>query len=412
MSSDRRASDLEPSTATRVPLPELDPRRSRQQWTRSSLAAVDSNVVVGTAHGLVRAIGSDGTERWRRDLGGMVVALEPTTDGDAVLAGTRGEDACIALLDAAAGTIRWRHDLTPDLGTATKETLFYYPMVVDTANGDERTYAAARRYERPEGDRRFESAVYAFEPDGSLAWRYEADASPIALARRDDRLAVAYNRCPGAHQRGLVVLDAESGAERLRWDPGTAGDRRVGDVALDAAGALVASHGDYRGYALDDRGRERWVVDPGTPTEIDGETVYAYPNRVIADADGAYFVTGNTFPAEGRATDARHPREHALIAVEDGEVAWTAPVGGWVGDLAAGDELAVACGQHFRERDPATHGLRAFDRETGAVRERALDGIGTAVARAGERIAVLEEPIEYHDEGEVRGAYRLHLLDT
>lgn len=414
MSSDRRQADPEQNTAAQVSLPELEPRRSRQQWARSSLAAIDGGVVVGTGHGRVRAIDPDGTERWRCDLGEMVVSLEPTA-GDAVLAGMRGETARIALLDAATGAVRWQYDLAEDLGHATEETLFYYPMTADLASDPAggRTYAAARRYERPEGDRRFESVVYAFEPDGTLAWRYEADASPIGLARRDDRLAVAYNRCSGDHRSGLVVLDANSGTERLRWDPPADGDRRIGDVALDSGGVVAASHTDYRGYALDERGCERWAVDLGTPTDVGGETVYTYPTRVVGDADGTYFITGNTFPAAGRATDARHPREHTLVAVEGGEVDWTAPVGGWAGDLAAdGGGLAVACAQHFRDRDPATHALRAFDQETGAVREWALDGIGAVVARVGDRIAILEEPIEYHDEGEVRGTHRLHLLDA
>lgn len=415
MRSDRPTRRPTSADGPTVALPPIDARGTRQQWTRSALAATDGAAIVGTGGGTVRALSSAGEERWSVDLGGMVTALEPTRiDGDpAVVAGTRGESARIVALDAATGRIRWRYPLVPDLGRATRETPFYYPMVVDlTSDPRDGLYAAARRYERPDGDRRFESRIYAFDGDGRVAWTYATDASPVALARRDDRLAVAYNRCPGGHQHGLVVLGAADGTARVTWDPGTAGDRRVGDAALVAGGVVLASHGDYRGYALDERGRERWSVDLGTPREIDGETVYAYPTRAIADERGAVFATGNTFPEDGRETDARHPREHALVAVEEGGVDWTTPIEGWVGDLALVDgALAVACGQHFRDRDPDGHALRVVDRGTGTTRETGFAGVVTALAGVGDRIAALEEPVEYHDEDDVRGAHRLHFLD-
>ncbi|GAB6877991.1 transcriptional regulator [Halorubrum gandharaense] len=431
-----------------VDLPELTPRNTRQQWTRSALAAVGGDeeevpdFVVGTGHGVVRGFDADGTESWAVDLGGMAVALEPTlVDGKpVVLVGTRGETAVLALLDAVEGRVRWTHDIEADLGSATKETLFYYPMTVALASDTDRLYAAARRYERDGDDRHFESRVYAFDPDGSVAWTFDADASPIALDRRDDRLAVAYNRCHGAHQCGLVVLDAATGELDLTWDPGTDGGRRVGDVVLDADGVVVASHGDYRGYALDHDGRERWRVDLGRPMEREpasrgdggdgadgGDVVYTYPNHVALAGDRALFVTGNTFPKAGRDTDARHPREHTLTAVdrERGTQAWTTPIGGWLGGTgrtgSAGAESAgaegqgdhlLAVGQHFRDRDPDTHGVRVVVPQTGAVEHLRTDGVAVDVAAAGGRVATLEEPISYHDEDGHRGAHRLHLQDV
>lgn len=435
-----------------VEVADLNPRGTRQQWTRSALASVDvdaqrdsdadtqvPDVVCGTGHGVVRAYADDGTELWHVDLGGMVVQFETAVvdDEPVVLVGTRGETAMLALLDAVEGTQRWAHDLEADLGSATKETLFYYPMTVDLASDGDlkengRFYAAARRYERQDGDRLFESRIYAIEPDGEVAWTYDADGSPISLDRRDDRLAVAYNRCHGDHQCGLVVLDPDTGEPELTWDPGTEGGRRVGDVALDEDGVVVASHGDYRGYALDRGGRERWAVDLGTPVDCDEDTVYTYPNRVEVVDGQLLFVTGNSFPeGDGRDTDARHPREHTLVAVDgDGagdeeavsaSIAWTTPVDGWLGGLdVAGDgsTLRLAVGQHFRDRDPASHGLRTVDVDASTATKTPVAGVAAAVADvgnhsadAGDRVAVLEEPIAYHTEDESRGAHRLHFID-
>lgn len=436
-----RRPTLDETADVAVEFPDLTPRGTRQQWTRSALASFDGvfarsietrgdragrsdrdvpAFVVGTGRGVVRAFDSTGTALWRVDVGGMAVALEPTlADGEpVVLVGTRGETAVVTLLDAVTGDPRWTHDVETDLGSATRETFFYYPMTVALASdpgrsSGDRLYAAARRYERDGDDRRFESRVYAFEPDGTVAWVHESDASPVAIDRRDDRLAVAYNRCGGSHQCGLVVLDAASGELRLTWDPGTEGERRVGDVALDADGAVVASHGDYRGYALDEAGRERWRVDLGRPVERGGDTVYTYPNHV-ALADGrVLFLTGNTFPVEGRDTDGRHPDEHTLAAVDPatGDREATAPIDGWLGGLSAGaggdDRVALAVGQRFRDRDPTAHGLRLVDPTTGAVDRHRTDGVAVDVASFGDRVAVLEEPIGYHDEPVDRGTHRL-----
>jgi hypothetical protein len=222
---------------------------------------------------------------------------------------------------------------------------------------------------------------------------------------------VAYNRCPGTHQHGLVVLDADTGADRIHWDPGTPGQRRVGDVSLVDEGVAVASHGDYRGYLLDEHGGERWRVDLATPTEIGDETLYAYPNHVHATADGVAFVTGNTYPEDGRETDSLHPKEHTIFGVSsDGEVTWTDDVSGFATGVATdGSHVAVPAAQHFRERDPDVHGLRTFDVETGAGSRFETAGVVTATALADGTVAAVEEPVVYHDDGTERGGYRLRV---
>lgn len=425
-------------TGVSVGLGDLSPRGSRQQWRRSSVAALedgertDGGLAVGTADGTVRVLDADGSERWRAPGDEMAVALAEFGDGVAV--GSRGDRSRIRLLagdsseegDSSdrgdAGEELWHYDTADDLGGPAKDTLFWYPYVVDLVGGEERLYAAARRYERDGDERVWQSAVYAFDADGEVCWKYETDASPIALSLGGgrssdedsavDRLAVAYNRCGGDHDHGLVVLDGATGEPLADWDPGTESERRVGDVSLSGEAIAAASHGDYRGYLLGSDGEERWRTDLGVEQSVGDETLYAYPNHVHLAEDVALFVTGNTFPVEGREAEGRHPNEHTLTAVSraEGDRLWSAPVGGFVSELAASEgRVAVPCAQHFRDRTPDAHGLRVFDAHEGLVREIEAEGIVTAATLDGDSVAFVEEPVEYHDEGETRGEYRLRV---
>jgi outer membrane protein assembly factor BamB len=419
----------EPTLDWTTTLGNVDPAGSRQRGRRSSVVVTGGTVVAGTHDG--RVIAYEGTEskrRWEQAVGESVVTLAATDS--LVVAGTRGTDGWIRAFDADTGTERWRHRIADDVGDPQRETRFFLPFVVDAcvrddevdetpcgrgADGRPSVFVAGRRYERRESDggmdpaRHFESVVYAFDPGGEVVWWYGTDASAISLDADDERVAVAYNRCPGTHQCGLVVLGTDDGSLRADWDPGTDGQRRVGDVSLLPDGFAVASHGDYRGYRLDRNGDIQWTVDLGRPTAVGDERLYAYPNHVHAMPDGVVFVTGNTYPEEGREATGRHPNEHTATGLApDGERRWTASVGGWVTSIGTdGSRLLAPVAQHFRERDPAVHGYRVFDVVDGPVRSVDADGILTAGALADGTVATVEEPVVYHDEGTERGTYRL-----
>jgi len=400
---------------TTVSLGEVQNAGSRHSGRRSTVSVGDDVIAVGKADGSLTAheTGSLAT-RWEETEAASIVS-SAVFDGD-IAVGERGPDGEIRLHDAETGAVSWRVRTADDVGEAQRETRFYYPFVVDlvaAADGSEELlYAAARRYERDDDARNFTSVVYAFEPDGNCRWRYETDASPISIDHRDDRVAVGYNRCPGSHQRGLVVLDAATGEERLTWDPGNDGQRRVGDVSLLADGLAVTSHGDYYGYVLDDEGAVRWRADLATPVDRGDETLYAYPNHVHATADGVAFLTGNTYPEEGRETESRHADEHTLFGYSpDGERQWSASVGGFVPELGTDGNALVAPGaQNFRTRDPETHGIRVFDVADGPQFSVETDGIATAASVDGGVLTAIEEPVEYHDENRTRGSYRLHVV--
>ncbi|WP_267161175.1 outer membrane protein assembly factor BamB family protein [Halovenus salina] len=393
-----------------VSLGDLSPNGSRQLGRRSAVCWADGTVVAGCDDGRLVAVDAETlAPRWQDDsLSGSVVSLSGTSAD--VLAGTRGPDGEVRCLDRETGAVRWRYQTADDIGTAQQDSRFFLPFVVDVLRADDRAYALARRYERgPDGERQFRSVVYCFESDGTRRWRHRTDASPISMDLLGDRLGVAFNRCPGDDGDGVRILDAEDGTVAGRWDPPGGGQRRCGDLSLLGDGFVAVSHADYRGYRID--GDRRWAVDLGGPVEQGGETVYSYPNHVHATDSGAFFLTGNTYPQEGRETDERHPNEHTAVGVgADGTVRWEAETGGFAhGIETAGDSVAVPVAQHFRERDPSVHGVYTFDVRDGPVASTATRGVATAVAvrDGGDAAVAIEEPVAYHDADSVRGRYCL-----
>jgi outer membrane protein assembly factor BamB len=180
-----------------VPLGGIEPARSRHMWTRSAVSIAESGdlVVTGEWDGTVTARETDSLEsRWTAEHPDHAVGIAPL--GDAVVVAGRGETGTIAAYDAATGDRRWRYDTAADVGEAVKDTVFYLPYVVacetDTdADGTERLYAAARRYERDGDVRRWHSTVYAFAPDGTRlatgpihgsGWRHPLAVAPLGPA--------------------------------------------------------------------------------------------------------------------------------------------------------------------------------------------------------------------------------------
>lgn len=405
---------------TRHPLGELTPAGSRHNWARSATTVADGRVFAGGVGGRVTTYRPDATpvEGWSAATdtspddssaaGESYVVSLAERDGTLV-AGERGPAGTVSALSAATGGREWRYATSEDVGTAAKESLLFQPYVVDVGVADGTTVAVARRYDRDGDDRTWSSVVLGFDPDGHVRWRYPARASPIALDVDANRVAVGYNRCTADHVHGLVVLNVDSGDLVANWDPGTEGDRRVGDVAFVDDGIAVASHGDKHGYLLDATGGERWRVDLGSEQSVDRETVYAYPNHVCAADGTAVFVTGNTYAESTRDPDARHPREHTAVAVDGGDVAWTHDVGGFARGISAnGSLVAVPSAQHFRERTADAHAVHLFDAHRGHLDSQSIPGIASAAALGDGALAVVEEPVEYHDDSVTNGAYRLH----
>jgi hypothetical protein len=401
---------------TTLSLGEISPAGSRHMGRRSAVVVSDDLVVVGTASGTVTAIEIESldtrdtlNERWSSTAGTAAI-VSSTAFADGIVVGERGPSGAVRLHDRDTGEVRWRYTTADDVGTPQSETRFALPFVVDVATDEDRLYVASRRYERSGDSREFTSAVYSFDADGTIEWQHCTDGSPISLAARDDRIAVGYNRCPGEHQQGLIVLDSETGEIEWSWDAGTDGQRRVGDVSLLDDSVIVTSHSDYRGYCLAD-GAVCWRADLALPRTVNGETLYAYPNHTHATDSGIVFITGNTYPEAGRETDSLHPNEHTIFGYStDGEREWSDSIGGFTNAFdTEGSLLAVPCAQNFRTRNPATHALRIYDIEDGHQYSVPTQGVTTAAAISDGIIAAVEEPITYYDEEKQRGQYRMHV---
>lgn len=389
-----------------VPLGEIDPARTRSLSRRSGVLVAGDAVVAGLADGRLVAVERETpATRWTAGGAGSTVSLTRFDGG--IAAGGRDPAGTVRVIDD--GTVRWTYAASDDVGEPQVDSRNYHPFVVDAVADGDRLYVAVRRTAR-RGDRRaYTSIVCAFDSSGGIRWRYATDACVSALSLRSGRLAVAYNRCPDAHDAPVVVLDAAGGTELLHWGAGDGPDgRRVGDVTLLPDGVAVTNYGDYRGYVLDGEGDVRWRVDLATPCTVDGETVYAHPSRVHATEAGVAFVTGSTYP---RDPESLHPHEHQLRCYStDGEHRWDADVMGLTRELGTdGDRFLVPSAQNMWVRDPLTHGLQLFDLTSGEVATLSTEGVVTAASLSDGLFAAVEEPIGYHDESIIRGEYRLHV---
>lgn len=356
-------------------------RRSLDETDRRSaprLAVAGALVVVARRDGTVTAFEDDTLEpRWTISTPGRIREIDVLEDV-AVVATDREGTATIAAYALADGRRRWRYDV-PDSAEDGSGAPRVVALESDTRD---RSYAAVRRV----GDGGRSGTVLAFDRDGRVRWRYGTDASPVALdaAERGDRLAVGYDRCPGAHDNGLVVLGTDAGELAWTWDPGTAGDRRVSDVSFDGDAVAVASCGDGRGYLLEDGGAERWRVVLGTETAV--------PTRAYAHDGRAAFVTE---------TAARREPDHRITTFH-GEASplWTAPGRGSVDGLATdGDVLVVLCSG---VSNVETRSVRRFGLETGSVEAVGLEGDVTAAAIGRGTIAMIERSRSFRDRETTR----------
>ncbi|MFB6090948.1 MAG: PQQ-binding-like beta-propeller repeat protein [Halobellus sp.] len=223
---------------------------------------VDGDVLYFAAEREAVAIGTDGRERWSRDLDGEVSgvpALDPARErlyvpmlgGGSGSTGDDREAASVAVVSTDGGD------------------------VVDTYRvGDERTYgvtvAGGDVYVRSA------TACVRLAPDGTERWRRALDplvydeynlgdstATQIPPAVTDDGVYVP-------DRNALVKLDPGSGEERWRVDVDTAYAASV----VDDRGAVQT--GWQETVAVDHAGEERWRRDlqSRAAAAVDGEDVY------------------------------------------------------------------------------------------------------------------------------------------
>lgn len=245
-----------------------------------------------------------GTPRWSHFSGAPVLSTPTLVDGTLYLANV---DETVYALDAASGTVRWRHQHTLDIERSTSLELLGAPapavagdqvyvgfsdgfvVALGRADGDVRwtaevgqgTYPDLIAPPVPVGDAviagGFSEPLIAFaETDRVHRWRVETGvAAPVATL--DGQLYV-----PGTDGQ-LRKVDPRTGEVRWTWASGTDGTLTT-PVATPAGLFLTSGEGSL--YLVDpETGTTRWRFAPGTvvngaaaPVAVAGRDVYLVTN--------------------------------------------------------------------------------------------------------------------------------------
>ena len=170
---------------------------------------------------------TEGTERWRVEVGNQPLYAAPATDGELVYVPGQGEDEMAALLalEAASGTERWRYDTSGF-------------VIGNPAMAEGRVFVATNH-----------ALVGLDAATGQEIWRVDdiesglLSAPPPAVA--DGVVYVFAGRVdPIADTQSGVVLavEAASGSERWRYDTGFASSQ-LGAWDIAVVDGLVAVPG-------------------------------------------------------------------------------------------------------------------------------------------------------------------------
>ncbi|NSW57307.1 MAG: PQQ-binding-like beta-propeller repeat protein [Armatimonadetes bacterium] len=212
-------------------------------------------VVFGSADGHVYCVGTDGTLRWKRDIGGAVYATVLLV-GDLAVTGCNSGD--IVALNQTTGAVAW---------TSTAPE---YALESGLCVGDGRVFAGA-----------WDRFIYGLDlGDGSMKWRTPSHgaAKPSGAARyyspADCAPAFAAGKVFAADRAyTLTVLDAATGEEIASQD-------KVGAVSTTPDGSAVyLRRSDGKVVRLNADGTEVWTAE--APTGYAPSPVAPCGNQVL-----------------------------------------------------------------------------------------------------------------------------------
>ena len=312
----------------------------------------DGRLYVQTPNG-VRALGTDGNERWRFDAESRDSEYSVEAYGESGSLYVETERGLHAL-DATDGSVRWRyagenggHEHV-DVSLVTPETVLLHENGVTALDAD----------------------------DGTERWRFEPD-DPVWFGAHFDGESLYV----GTIQGQLYALDANDGSVRWRAAVGAADDApHVFPVGTADATVFAwnSSEGGLTGFGAAD-GNRRWTVETNTdsagfPGTIDGSTVYLGDEsalRAVSATDGV-----ERWRYDAGAASVRSPRiadgtvyvgavgsVHAL-ATADGTKRWEFATGSDTATYVA----AVADGTVFVDDFPEA--VYALDADDGGLKWR------------------------------------------
>jgi len=213
---------------------EPGPVGSTSQWSFETGGAVtaqavvgrDGTIYVGSHDHRLYAIGSNGLERWRRDLRDRVYATALVgSDGNVYV----GSDADIFWSFAPSGELRWRLATRGDADTGATEA--------------------------PDGTILFAAgnSLYCVAKDGQVRWRFEAGSKIYSTPAVDDDGTVYV----GSQDDHLYAVASDG---RMRWSYRTRDDNDSSPVLGDD-GTIYFGSDDHNVYALTRDGDLRWSAD-------------------------------------------------------------------------------------------------------------------------------------------------------
>jgi len=309
----------------------------------SSLAADRDGAVVVAGGGEIRALGRDGSTRWRVDVAGAGFQ-PPALDRTTVIVGAAGR---VVALERATGATRWEA-ATPDPDAPSAVALAGGVALAGTETG----------------------ALVAFDARTG-AWRWSVShpgsirSAPVFDPSVPDAVAATWH---GGDDPRLRSLDLATGA--VRWDAPITGST---SAAVAATGLVVVGEGDGH-YAARivarsaGDGREVWstpapasfesgiapgaggglvaVVDHfGTVTVVDADS-----GAVRAQTElGEPVLHTTVLVRQGTVALTTHPGNVVVVDPHSGRVRLRAILGGYPAGIArSGPDLLVA----LRLRDP------------------------------------------------------------
>lgn len=414
-----------------VPLGKVEIRGYRQMGSTPGLVRLSpdgTRIIVGTESGEVLLLDLQGRKQWSRKIGlGKISALEFSRNNRQIYVGENSQQGAFICIDAATGAERWRKASASELGVDIRQKTF--PGIMSIAvDGVGNAYAVALRSVRfPNGKTEYSARLYKFDEQGKMtlfprdrnidvwvSWCDVDEAGRTLVFGTADYTPVPGRRFP----ENIYAYDSQTG--ELRWRLGLETVAPYDRTNMRFGPEISADGRYYGGVSADGRaffmnagGQLLWSRTLSAPQKIQGIYVNAMGHAVQHVGESIAFSTGNTYNRANwqLPTPVEHPQSNSVFLFDhSGNFLKRRKFGGMVEELqAAGNQLVVAVGRNVRSKDPSVHGLAVLSEPDLEIIDF-MSMEGPCVAAAVDRMHVvgMETPLQL-DNGEVTGAYRIHV---
>jgi len=253
-----------------------NPRCPNGNWIESS-AVIDKNgiIYVGTHIGVVYAFFPDGNVKWTYDINAWVQS-SPALSSDESTIYVGANDGYLSAINASDGSLKWRCNLgavyvfsSPTVGPDG----VIYVGTIDSVDADK-------------------GSICAVNPDGSLKWKVNVDAevdSSPAISLDGSTIYVGKDQSQNGTEN-FFALNTSDGS--IKWKK-KLGNFVFSSPAIDANGTIYVGASDKNLYAFNPDGSIKWtfpcdsVVDSSPAIGADGTVYIASAYHLYALKAGA-----------------------------------------------------------------------------------------------------------------------------